>query len=48
MRPKAVRLVETVALRAATARGAIAALTPPESATAAAPPPARFKNSRLL
>jgi hypothetical protein len=48
MRPNVVGLVETVALRAATARGAIAAPTPPDNATAPAPAPARFRKPRLL
>src|SRR6266496_3716052 len=48
MRPNVVALVETVALRAATARGAIAALMPPDTATAPAPAPARFRKPRLL
>jgi hypothetical protein len=45
-RPKVVGLVATVALRAAWARGAKA--PPPETATAPAPMPARFRNPRLL
>ncbi len=45
-RPKVVGLVATVALRAASARGANT--LPPETATAAAPTPARFRNPRLL
>src|SRR5712691_12577014 len=48
MRPNVVGLVETVALRAATARGAVAAPTPPDNATAPAPAPACLRKARLL
>jgi hypothetical protein len=48
IRPNVVGLVETVALRAATARGAVAAPTAPENATAPAPAPACLRKARLL
>jgi hypothetical protein len=48
MRPNVVGLVDTVALRAATARGAITAPAPPDNATAPALAPARFRKLRLL
>src|SRR5437762_9100300 len=48
MRPNVVGLVATVALRAATARGALVAPTPPDRATAPAPAPARLRKPRLL
>src|SRR5438067_2192149 len=48
IRPNVVGLVETVALRAASARGAAAAPKPPDTASAPAPAPARFRNRLLL
>src|SRR5712691_288012 len=47
-RPNVVGLVDTVALRAATARGAAVAPTAPDNATAPAPTPARFRKAPLL
>jgi hypothetical protein len=48
MRPNVVGLVETVALLAAAARGGIAPRMPPDTATAPAPAPTRFRKPRLL
>src|SRR6266566_5906342 len=47
-RPNVVGLVDTVALRAATARGAPTAPIPPDNATAPTPAPARLRRARLL
>ena len=47
-RPNVVGLVDTVELRAATARGPIRAPAPPDNANEAAPAPALFRKLRLL